>query len=306
MTVSLHTQSQRHFSLGLTTVNLNLGKSAYSAFATCGDGFFSINMKDAKLDAITISDIYLTDGPRHFQQDSVAAMTMVPYIETSTLSEAVLAISGDCCFVTAVSEKQGIVPNNIKVHGSPHTLIELRSLNCFVSASSYVFKRSLTTRAVRDVVQFSSGEWNCFWETDIGWKVHSMTEWSFRRTPDATQRHVLVAVAVGRATRPAEATPAKFMNGKLYLLRPPTVGGTAGSKVLHFREFEAPVTAMATYGDMGLVLCSGKKVHFLELDIETLKSVSCMIFFRLYEYLLTVSPDSTKYATLSCIVLVCA
>lgn len=234
-------------------------------------------MEDANLDAITISDVYLTDGPRHFQQDSVAAMTTVPYIETSTLSDAVLVVSGNCCFVTAVSERQGIVPNNIKVLGSPHTLIELRSSNRFVSASSYVWKRSSTTRAVRDVVQFISGDWNCSWETDIGWKVHSMTEWSFRRTPDAAQRHVLVAVAVGRATQPAQTASSKAMNGRMYLLRPPSVGAGREVPLLHVKEFEAPVTAMTTYGDTGLVLCSGRKVHFLEYDIGTSKLVSRMV-----------------------------
>jgi len=236
-------------------------------------------MNDAKLDAITISDVYLTDGPHHFQQDPVAAMTMVPYVETSTLSEALFVISGDCCFVTAVSGRQGIVPSNSKVHGSPHTLIDLRSLNRFVSASSYVWKRSSTTRAVKDVVQFSSGDWNCSWETDIGWKVHSMIEWSFRRTPDATQRHVLVAVAVGRATRLGEAASSKSTNGRMYLLRPPAVGGKADKCVLHVKEFETPVTAMATYGETGLVLCSGEKVYFSEYDIETSKLVFCMVFF---------------------------
>lgn len=233
-------------------------------------------------------------------------MTVVPYTETSTLSEAVLVISGNCCFVTAVSERQGIVPNNIKVLGSPHTLIELRSSNRFVSASSYVWKRSPTTRAVRDVVQFSSGDWNCSWETDIGWKVHSMTEWSFRRTPDASQRHVLVAIAVGWATRPSEASSSKPMNGRMYLLRPPAVGGGREDPLLHVKEFEAPVTAMATYGDMGLVLCSGKEVHFLEYDIGTSKLVSPHGCYRLYRHWLTASLDSTKYATLSCIVLVYA
>lgn len=272
----------------------------------CGDGFFSINMRDATLDGITISDVYLTDGSRYFQQDSVAATTMVPYIETSTLSEAVLVISGNCCFVTAVSERQGIVPNNIKVLGSPHTLIELRSSSRFVSASSYVWKRSPTTRAVRDVIQFSSGDWNCSWETDVGWKVHSMTEWSFRRTPNAAQRHVLVAIAVGRAIRPAEAGSSRSMNGRMYLLRPPAVGGGGEDPVLHIKEFEAPVTAMATYGDMSLVLCSGNKVHFLEYDIGTSKLDPSTVGLRLYRQWLTAYLDSTKYATLSCIVLVCA
>jgi hypothetical protein len=270
--VSLHTKSQRHFNLGLTTVNLNFGKSALSAFATCGDGFFNIVLEDARLDAITISDVYLTNGPRYFQQDSIAAMTMVPYIETSTLSEALIVISGDSCFVTAVSERRGIVPNNTKVKGSPHTLIELRSLNCFVSASSYVFRRSPTTRAVRDVVQFSSGAWNCRWDIDIGWKVHSMTGWSFRRTPEAAP-HILVAVAVGRPTRFDEFAPPGSMRGRLHLLRAPIVGGTGELRVMHTRLFDAPVTAIATYGDTDLVLCSGNKVYFLEHDTTTSKLV---------------------------------
>jgi hypothetical protein len=246
-----------------------------SAFATCGDGFFDIVLEGAKLDAITISDVYLTNGPRYFQQDSIAAMTMVPYIETSTLSEALIVISGDSCFVTAVSERRGIVPNNTKVKGSPHTLIELRSLNCFVSASSYVWRRSPTTRSVRDVVQFSSGDWNCRWETDLGWKVHSITEWSFRRTPEAG-RHILVAVAVGRPTRFDEFAPPGSMRGRLHLLSAPTVGGAGHTNVVHTRLFDAPVTAIATYGDTDLVLCSGTKVYFLEHDTTTSKLVFCM------------------------------
>jgi hypothetical protein len=259
----------------LTTVNLNFGKTALSAFATCGDGFFNIDMKDARLDAINISDVYLTDGRRYFRQDSIAAMTMVPYDETSTLSEALIVVSGDTCFATAVSERRGIVPNNIKVKGSPHTLIELRSLNCFVSASSYVRRRSPTTRAVRDIVQFSSGDWNYCWQMDIGWKVHSMTEWSFRRTPNAA-KHIWVVVAAGRITRFDDVVPPGSMNGRMYLLRPPTVGETVSMEPPQLKQFEAPVTAIATYGDTDLVLCSGTKVHFLEYNVSTSKLVFCM------------------------------
>jgi hypothetical protein len=259
----------------LTTVNLNLGKTALSAFATCGDGLFNIDMKDARLDAINISDVYLTDGRRYFQQDSIAAMTMVPYVETSTLSEALVVVSGDSCFVTAVSEKRGIVPNNTKVKGSPHTLIELRSLNCFVSASSYVWRRSPTTRTARDLVQFSSGNWNYCWQTDIGWKVHSMTEWSFRRTP-AAAKHIWIAVAVGRITRFDEVVPPKSTNGRVFLLRPPTVGGGNDFQAKQLERFDAPVTAIATYSDSDLVLCSGTKVHFFEWNVSTTKLVFCM------------------------------
>ncbi|KAI4716576.1 hypothetical protein E4T48_07247 [Aureobasidium sp. EXF-10727] len=275
---SLHTNSQRHFSLGLTTVNLNSGKSHLSAFATCGDGLFSITMKDARLDAINISDVYLIEGPHYFQQDPVAAMTMVPYHETSTLSEAFIVISGDSCLVTAVSDRRQLVPNHTDVLGSPHTLIESRPLNCLVSASSYVWVRSPGIRAVRDVVQFSSGDWNCTWETDIGWKVHSMTEWSFRRTPDAA-RHVLIAVAVGRATPFDEVARPGSMNGNIYLLRPPAVGKEGNVQVSQSRQlqFESPVTAIATYSDTQIIVCSGKRVYFLECDVEKLRSVSFMV-----------------------------
>jgi hypothetical protein len=259
----------------LTTVNLNLGKTILSAFATCGDGFFNIDMKDARLDAINISDVYITDGRRYFQQDSIAAMTMVPYVEESTLSEALVVVSGDSCFVTAVSDKRGIVPNNIKVKGSPHTLIELRSLNCFVSASSYVWRRSPTTRTVRDLVQFSSGDRNYCWQTDIGWKVHSMTEWSFRRTP-AAAKHIWIAVAVGRITRFDEVVPPKSTNGRVFLLRPPTVGGGDDFQAKQLEKFDTPVTAIATYGDSDLVLCSGTKVHFFEWNVSSTKLVFCV------------------------------
>lgn len=225
-------------------------------------------MKDARLDVIDISDVYLTDNPRSFQQDSIAAMTIVPYVETSTLSEALIVISGDSCFVTAVSERRQIVPNAIGVHGSPHTLIESRPLNCMVSASSYVWRRSPKTRAVRDVVQFSSGDWSCIWEMDIGWKVHSMTEWSFRRTPDAA-RHVWIAVAAGRATRFDEVAPSSSKNGRIYLLRPPAVGKKGDIQAPQVKQYDSPVTAIATYGDTDIVACSGTKVYFLQYNTET-------------------------------------
>jgi hypothetical protein len=261
----------------LTTVNLKLGKTVLSAFATCSDGFFNVDMKDARLDAIDISDVYLTDGRRYFQQDSIAAMTMVPYVETSRLSETLVVVSGNSCFVTAVSERRGIVPNNTKVKGSPHTLIELRSLNWFVSASSYVSRRSSTTRTVRDLVQFSSGDRNYCWQTDIGWKVHSMTEWSFRRTP-AAAKHIWIAVAVGRITRFDDVVPPKSTNGKVVLLRPPTTGGGNDFEAKTWEKFDAPVTAIATYGDSDLVLCSGTKVHFFRWNVSatTTKSVFSM------------------------------
>ncbi|KAG9677522.1 hypothetical protein KCU99_g1693, partial [Aureobasidium melanogenum] len=265
---SLHTKSQRHFNLGLTTVKLGSGKHHLSAFATCGDGFFSIAMKDSRLDAIDISDVYLTDYPRSFRQESIASMTMVPYVEISTLSEALIVISGDSCFVTAVSEKRQIVPNETNVHGSPHTLIESRPFNCMVSASSYVWKRSATTRAVRDVVQFSSSNLRCIWETDIGWKVHSMAEWSFRRTPDSAP-HVWIAVAAGRATRFDEVAASRSRNGRLYLLRPSSVSGRCDVQASQIKQYDSPVTAIATYGDTDIVACSGTKVYFLQYDTET-------------------------------------
>ncbi|KAH0268837.1 hypothetical protein KCU91_g9111, partial [Aureobasidium melanogenum] len=265
---TLQTKSQRHFNLGLTTVKLSSGKSPLSAFATCGDGFFSVAMKDARLDAIDISDVYLTDYPRSFQQESIAAMTMVPYTDTSTLSEALIVISGDSCFVTAVSGRRHIVPNGTKVHGSPHTLIESRPFNCMVSASSYVWKRSLTTRAVRDVVQFISSNLRCMWETDIGWKVHSMAEWSFRRTPDAAP-HVWIAAAVGRATRFDEIAASRSKNGRIYLLRPTAMSGRCDIQASQIKQYDAPVTAIATYGDTDIVACSGSKVYFLHYDTET-------------------------------------
>ncbi|KAG9953478.1 hypothetical protein KCU98_g17869, partial [Aureobasidium melanogenum] len=137
-----------------------------------------------------------------------------------------------------------------------------------VSASSYVWKRSATTRAVRDVVQFSSSNLRCIWETDIGWKVHSMAEWSFRRTPDSAP-HVWIAVAAGRATRFDEVAASRLRNGRLYLLRPSSVSGRCDVQASQIKQYDSPVTAIATYGDTDIVACSGTKVYFLQYDTET-------------------------------------
>lgn len=225
-------------------------------------------------------------------------MTMVPYTDTSTLSEALLVISGDSCFVTAVSGRRHIVPNGTKVHGSPHTLIESRPFNCMVSASSYGWKRSPTTRAVRDVVQFTSSNLRCIWETDIGWKVHSMAEWSFRRTPDAAP-HVWIAVATGRATRFDEVAASRSKNGRIYLLRPTAMSGRCDIQASQIKQYDSPVTAIATYSDTDIVACSSSKVYFLHYDTETSRCVLCM--FMSWVAQLNVYLDSRKHAILSCI-----
>ncbi|KAI5235705.1 hypothetical protein E4T43_09091 [Aureobasidium subglaciale] len=262
---TLQINSQQHYSLGLTSVRLKPGKTYSSAIATCGDGLFSISLKGTRTDSLSISDIYLTDKERGFQQEAVAALSLVPYAETSTISEALLVFSNDTCYVTSRFRRRGVVPRNIKARGSPHTLIECKQSNCFVSAASYGWLRSPTTRAVRDVVQFSSGDWSCTYEMDIGFKVYAMAEWSVKR-------HVVIVLAAGRLSQPQHDIAPRSDNGRLYLLQSPTVGESDHVAVLLKPSlFDSPVTAVATYGETGIVACSGTKVYFLEYDTQAPK-----------------------------------
>ncbi|KAI5197512.1 hypothetical protein E4T39_07267 [Aureobasidium subglaciale] len=262
---TLQINSQQHYSLGLTSVRLKPGKTYSSAFATCGDGLFSVGLKGTRANSLSISDVYLTDKERVFQQGAIAALSLIPYAETSALSEALLVFSNDTCYVTAISGRRSVVPRNIEARGSPHTLIECKQSNCFVSAASYGWLRSPTTRAVRDVVQFSSGNWSCTYEMDIGFKIYAMAEWSVKR-------HVIIVVAAGRLSRPEEDVASRPDNGRLYLLQSPTVGESDHVAVLlKPLLFDSPVTAVATYGETGVVACSGTKVYFLEYDMQAPK-----------------------------------
>ncbi|KEQ83908.1 hypothetical protein M438DRAFT_406023 [Aureobasidium pullulans EXF-150] len=274
---SLQIKMHQHFSMGLTTAKLRPGKTPWSAFAACGDGFFGLKLTGPKLSALNISDVYLTevgaDG-RAFQQESVTAMSMVPYAETSPLSEALIVFSNDSCYITAISEKRGIVPKKNKVRGSPHILIESKPLNCFVSASSYGRLRSATSRTVHDVIQFILPDARSTYDLDVGLKVYAMTEWSFRRTPESAP-HVFIAVAVGRPVRLDGFTPAGSHAGWIYLLRlvrnnkDKATSFEVEVEVSYKKPFESPVTAISTYGETDLVVCSGTKAYFLEYDTQT-------------------------------------
>ena len=70
------------------------------------------------------------------------------------------------------------------------------------------------------------------------------------------------------------------------------------------KQYDSPVTAIATYSDTDIVACSSSKVYFLHYDTETSRCVLCM--FMSWAAQLTVYLDSRKHAILSCIVRVFA
>lgn len=248
----------------MTTVRLRPDSSSSSAFATCGDDLFKVDWTGVGLKALQISDVYLkkTDpGDVAFQQESVTAFSAVPYIDNSTLSNALFVFSSNACFITAVSSKQSVVPRNISVKGSPHVLMESKHLDCLISASSHVRLRTHNTRTVQEVLQFTSADWSCSLKMDVGVRVYSMTEWSFQRAPGA-QPHVFIIVASGR---PQDR---EGNSGWFQLIKIVRTDNTRVAKVTFAKSFEYPVTAISTYGDTGIVACTGTRVCLLQYDEE--------------------------------------
>lgn len=272
---SMRIGAHRHFTLGFTTVKLTSGKDDLSAFAACGDGAFKVDLKGAGLKSLEISDVYMTDVEptnRYFNQEEVTSFSMVPDVDWSPLSGAFLILSDNACFVTAVSHDRKVVPRNIDVKGSPRLLVDSLRLKCIVSVSTCVRARSSSTRSMQDVVQFTSPRWNLTHDMDAGVRVFSITEWSYRRTPDAVP-HVLIAVAAGRPGFSPNNEYSASRNGWIYLLRLAAERRDneivcTGVEVRYTKSFDAPVTAIATYGENDLVVTTWNTVRFLGYDPE--------------------------------------
>ena len=113
---SMRIGAHNHFTLGFTTVKLTPGRDELSAFAACGDDAFKVDLKGAGLMSLHISDLYMTDVEptnRYFNQEEVTSFSMVPDVDWSPLSGALLILSANACFVTAVSHDRKI--NHSKV-----------------------------------------------------------------------------------------------------------------------------------------------------------------------------------------------
>lgn len=269
--------------LGYSTVKLTkLPASPNTACAMTGISTYLFQWDGTTPTSLSIENIWLADmNDPDFAQTSIVACAQCPpsvYLQSVTLADSLMMISGDSAIVASLDSKVTAVARQTPVSGTPSRLMYAETLRCLVCASVRAEVRSFPSlmphgppeerRQIWPVLDFipSKGAIPSFTHAmEPGERVYSLLELSISRNSDRKHTWILAGGDYVRTNG--------SRRGRITFLQPVSRNWevTSINERKHTITFDGPVYSMALFDATTFVACSGEKIYLYRLHVSEMK-----------------------------------